>query len=382
MKSRRRMLTAIGTVGGISIAGCSEVDRMDSEGSGGHIELLDATVETTGGETRGTFEFGNDGDEEGTAEFGTQLRIGTAGVYGTYINETTVTVGPDETTTEDVLLVDRTALPEVADEELNDGYFEVAFSLNGEEVVEQERGNAPSRHVSFRVLYDGTWHGALGAEGSSRNIQEDGDGHFAVDDDAFVVSGNAQKQDNSGRELIVQIIVDGDVIAEEVTTTDFGVAQVAAEPSESPMSTPREPYEPVEVTISEQEPTPDETTRETEAEPDVVSTAELSPEEVVEADTQAIVEGDEERYRELTHSESPILDEVSWEELDGLPDDVSWEIIEIEVVERDDETVVVREEIIEEGPQGRFRFVSEYTLREENGWKIWSSEPIETEELD
>ena len=245
-KLRRDILVTIGTAGSIALAGCTGDD--DSEnGSSANIEFVDGDVDTTDGETRGTYEFTNEGDEEGSADFGTELRVGTDGLYGTYTNEMNITVGPGDTTTEELVLIDRSGLPEVVDEELNNGYFELEYFLDGDQIFEQELGDQPSRHVSFRVLYDGTWQGAVGPEGSVRNIQGEGDAHLAVDNDAIIVSGNAQKNDDSGRELIVQIIVDGDVIAEEATTAGFGVAQVAAEASESPISNPREPYEPDEL---------------------------------------------------------------------------------------------------------------------------------------
>ena len=77
-----------------------------------------------------------------------------------------------------------------------------------------------------RIIYDGEWTGAAGAEGGTSSIEGEGEETIDIDDDADIISANAQKQDDSDRELTIQILEDGEVVAEESTTAGFGVAQV------------------------------------------------------------------------------------------------------------------------------------------------------------
>lgn len=78
-----------------------------------------------------------------------------------------------------------------------------------------------------RVEYEGDWSGSISAGGSARSV--DGSGTEVLDieaEDVNIVSANAQKQDDSSRELLIQILEDGEVVAEQSTTAEFGVAQV------------------------------------------------------------------------------------------------------------------------------------------------------------
>jgi len=92
-----------------------------------------------------------------------------------------------------------------------------------EEVDEGDGGEG----FQVRIIYDGEWSGAAGAEGSTSSIQGEGEETIDIDDDdAMIISANAQKQDDSDDELTIQILEGGEVVAEESTTAEFGVAQV------------------------------------------------------------------------------------------------------------------------------------------------------------
>lgn len=82
---------------------------------------------------------------------------------------------------------------------------------------------------AVRISYDGDWSGSIAGDGSSRSVDGSGTETFDVDGDPFIVSANAQKEDNSNDELTVEILEDGEVIAQESTTASYGIAQVTSE---------------------------------------------------------------------------------------------------------------------------------------------------------
>ncbi|MFC6873639.1 hypothetical protein [Halobellus marinus] len=88
-----------------------------------------------------------------------------------------------------------------------------------------------SEDVSYqvRIVYDGEWQGSISAGSTSRSIDGSGTDTYDIDGDPFIVSANAQKNDDSSRELTVQILQDGEVIADESTTSEYGIAQVTSE---------------------------------------------------------------------------------------------------------------------------------------------------------
>lgn len=90
---------------------------------------------------------------------------------------------------------------------------------------------APEETLQVRVIYSQEWSGAISYtnDGSSTSRSVDGSGttRFDIPAGAEVVSANAQKQDDSGQELTVQIIDESGVVAESSTTAEFGVAQVS-----------------------------------------------------------------------------------------------------------------------------------------------------------
>jgi len=93
----------------------------------------------------------------------------------------------------------------------------------------QEPTEASDSNYQVRISYQGNWSGSIGTGDSTRSVDGSGTRTFDIDGDPFIVSANAQKQDDSTRELIVQILQGGEVIAEESTTSEYGLAQVTSE---------------------------------------------------------------------------------------------------------------------------------------------------------
>lgn len=93
--------------------------------------------------------------------------------------------------------------------------------------------NADSSSSSLMVTYstssniNGEWSGARGG-GRIEPIHRYTDGEaFEIDDDLIALSMNAQKQDDSSEELTIQILQNGEVVAEQSTTAEYGVAQTS-----------------------------------------------------------------------------------------------------------------------------------------------------------
>lgn len=80
---------------------------------------------------------------------------------------------------------------------------------------------------AFKVLYDGEWQGSISAGGSSKSIEGTGTKTVSIDGSPDIISGNAQKQDDSSAKLTVQILNNGEVVKETSTTAEYGVAQVS-----------------------------------------------------------------------------------------------------------------------------------------------------------
>ncbi len=82
--------------------------------------------------------------------------------------------------------------------------------------------------VQVRVIYDGKWQGAVGDTSSMNSVSGSGEETIDLDDDAYIVSANAQKQDGSSKTLTIQILKDGNVIEESSTDSAYGVASVSS----------------------------------------------------------------------------------------------------------------------------------------------------------
>ncbi|WP_162993957.1 hypothetical protein [Halalkalicoccus subterraneus] len=96
-----------------------------------------------------------------------------------------------------------------------------------EATQESDQAESTDGSFSIRVDYDGEWSGAVGSEGSSRSVDGSGTEEIEIDGDPMVISANAQKQDDSSDELTIQILQDGEVVAEQSTTAEYGVASVS-----------------------------------------------------------------------------------------------------------------------------------------------------------
>lgn len=96
---------------------------------------------------------------------------------------------------------------------------------------EQTTEQTSSSEVTYqvRIQYTGEWSGSIGGDGSVRSVDGSGEQTFDIESDPFIVSANAQKQDDSSDTLTVQILENGEVIAERSTSTEYGIAQVTSE---------------------------------------------------------------------------------------------------------------------------------------------------------
>lgn len=164
---RREYLATIGVIGFGSLAGCTG-NADDASG-----EPTDTTRDST---------------EEPTTE-------------GTTGEPTTAESTNEETTTEDSTTADPTT----------------------------EESRPPETVYTVRVQYDGEWSGSVGGDGSIRSVDGTGTATFDIEGDPLVVSANAQKQDGSSDTLTIQILEDGELIAERSTSAEYGVAQVTSE---------------------------------------------------------------------------------------------------------------------------------------------------------
>lgn len=92
---------------------------------------------------------------------------------------------------------------------------------------EPETEESSGDGYQVRISYDGEWQGALGGDASTRSVDGSGTETFDIKGDPFVVSANAQKMDSGSGELTVQILNDGEVVSEQSTTAEYGVASTS-----------------------------------------------------------------------------------------------------------------------------------------------------------
>ncbi|GAA5431530.1 hypothetical protein [Haloarcula japonica] len=89
----------------------------------------------------------------------------------------------------------------------------------------------PSPEFSVRISYSGSWQGALsvtgGRSGQSESISGSGTESIEITGDVRIISVNAQKQDDSSSEIIVQILNNGEVVSQASTSSAYGVAQTS-----------------------------------------------------------------------------------------------------------------------------------------------------------
>jgi len=84
-------------------------------------------------------------------------------------------------------------------------------------------------NYQVRISYEGEWSGTIGGDGSSRSVDGSGTETFDVQGDPFIVSANAQKRDQGSGTLTLQILENGEVIAQRATSAEYGVVQVTSD---------------------------------------------------------------------------------------------------------------------------------------------------------
>lgn len=88
----------------------------------------------------------------------------------------------------------------------------------------------PEPSIQVRVDYPDDWSGSLRvtADGSmeNRSISHRGSETYDVDPEASAVAVEVQKEDTTLRELTVQILRNGEVVAEDSTEDEFGSVEL------------------------------------------------------------------------------------------------------------------------------------------------------------
>lgn len=112
--------------------------------------------------------------------------------------------------------------PSSSDSDDNSNQASTPSSSDSDDNSEQASG------VQIRIIYDGSWQGAAGSENSMNSISGSGDETIDMDNDARIISANAQKTDSGSGTLTIQILKDGKVIEESSTDAEYGVASVSA----------------------------------------------------------------------------------------------------------------------------------------------------------
>jgi hypothetical protein len=266
---RRRYLAAItSTVSGFSLAGCSsdsdESGNTNSDDGGTSTRDGDGATPDSQLNVEGFFtasEQGNSSvlqaqvgaenptDSSITATFAATISPAAGRDISSDSVEKTIPSGEQETFRLDI--VDWSSM---AWEQLTSIYFrsfQFQIAVNGTPVgevcpdadlVEPNSTGCEYTYGVFEtyveVEYDGNWQGAFGAGTTQRTVSRSSAAFGApegfdtsyvnVNDDADIVSANAQKQDASSGELTIRIVHRDGVYAEQSTSAEYGVAQVAA----------------------------------------------------------------------------------------------------------------------------------------------------------
>lgn len=224
--NRRTYLACFSSLGVTALAGCSG-DSDDSSSEADSLTITNNEIDNRNGVTISILTIENTSEEDLNPTVSVTVGIGPDGLYGEYSDEQSTTIAAGETSEVTLDLFDGSELSEVAYSEVENGFFTFTYFINGVEKSHQELGEKSSQYVSFKVLYDGSWKGSLGTESGQRSISGRGDSHLPVDNGANIVSGNAQKQGSGSGTLTVQILVDGEVVSEQSTSAEYGVAQVS-----------------------------------------------------------------------------------------------------------------------------------------------------------
>lgn len=267
MHRRKYLATISATVSGLALAGCSADDGSSGDGSGdgtptasptptptpNPASQLDAEGFFTGNEQTGEWvveiEASNPTEQSVTAEFSASFTIAEGrGELTAESSEETIPSG--ESKRFRVPLADPTNLEwgKLTGLAFYGGLLQIL--INGEpqpnacpdtdlsnptsEGCEYVYGFQPT-HVE--VEYGGNWQGAVSAGGNSRTVsrssitygapQGEDTSYIGVSSDANIVSANAQKQDSGGGTLTIRIVNRREVVAEQSTSAEYGVAQVS-----------------------------------------------------------------------------------------------------------------------------------------------------------
>ncbi|WP_280536612.1 hypothetical protein [Halopenitus sp. POP-27] len=242
MVRRRKVLIGIGT--SVALAGCSGDTNNDqpeeNQESEPEEETEEEPEEESQSETEAVFEVVETVDE---TNFLSTDEISVGGVVentGGSVGEQTVEIqdpAGNTVASEEVELESGETYNAVINIEpgtFQAGEYEIIILTEDDEVsytitVSEPQEETGDSGYQVRVRYDGEWSGSISGDGSSRSVDGSGTETFDVDGDPFIVSANAQKEDDSSDELVIEILEDGEVIASKRTSAEYGVAQVTSE---------------------------------------------------------------------------------------------------------------------------------------------------------
>lgn len=85
---------------------------------------------------------------------------------------------------------------------------------------------AQVKGVQVRIIYPGSWQGAIGYDGNVKSVEGTGSMVYTLTE-VKIVSITAQKMDAGSVPLQVEILKNGKVIKSETTTAAYGVAMTS-----------------------------------------------------------------------------------------------------------------------------------------------------------
>ncbi len=103
----------------------------------------------------------------------------------------------------------------------------ITYQPTTKAVITQAPSDPHARGAWIFISYSGSWQGALLVDNTMKSINGNGQTWIDIDDDASIVSVNAQKHDGTSNRLRVNVWNDGVQVATEYTESPYGVAQVA-----------------------------------------------------------------------------------------------------------------------------------------------------------
>lgn len=233
--NRRKFILAGGTVGLGAIAGCSSEGGNPDSSTSTSTSTSSSTTSTTTSTGTANFVLSDNspkGDSFSVDEkvtFEAQLKNtgdaeGTQNIVfktdGEVLVDENITLGPGES---------RPLSIPIEPDTFNAGTWNYSFESENDSIGSKVTITEPKPTYQVRIKYDGEWSGSIGGDGSVRSVDGSGTKTFDIQGDPFIVSANAQKQDDSSEKLTVQILKDGEVIAQRSTSSAYGVAQVTSE---------------------------------------------------------------------------------------------------------------------------------------------------------